>query len=85
MAKKTNGKLKEYFLLAFLVVSVFLVGMQWADGIFGKPESNTPAFVRPTAAYMDIDEDSYENWNQIDEPTATLEPTLSIGNSTLLP
>lgn len=45
MARKTGEQLKEALLLLFIVISVSLVGLTWADGL-GEPAEETPAYVR---------------------------------------
>ena len=45
MARKTGEQLKEGLLLLFIVISVTLVGLTWADGL-GEPAEETPAYVR---------------------------------------
>ena len=51
MARKTSEQLKEGLLLLFIVISVSLVGLTWADGL-GEPAEETPSYVRgvPTMA-----------------------------------
>jgi hypothetical protein len=64
MVKKTKLSLREIFLFGFVIVSVVFVGIQWGQGIIGE-EDHTPDFVRPTAAF-EVDEEMYENWNQLE-------------------
>lgn len=64
MDKTRKISLKEILLLCFVFISVVLVGVQWAQGIIGQ-EDQTPDFVRPTAAFQ-VDEDYYQNWNQLE-------------------
>lgn len=45
VARKTGEQLKEGLLLLFIVISVALVGLTWADGL-GEPVEEAPAYVR---------------------------------------
>jgi hypothetical protein len=70
MAKKSKNKLKETLLITFVIISIILVVFQWVDGIWGEDGDLTPGFVRPTPPNFEVDDDAYENWNQL-EPTPT--------------
>ena len=70
MAKKSKDRLKETLLIMFVIISIVLVVFQWVDGIWGDDGDLTPGFVRPTLPSFEVDDDAYENWNQL-EPTPT--------------
>lgn len=55
MAKTDRERVKRMTLLAFLVISVGLIGLIWADGLT-PDEPATPAYYRDT---FEMDEDVY--------------------------
>ncbi|MCB9422460.1 MAG: hypothetical protein H6667_21840 [Ardenticatenaceae bacterium] len=64
MDKKNRERLKRQALLAFLVVSVVLVGLVWADGLVEKAPA-TPSYYRDTFRpdenlYVTITAEAYE-------------------------
>lgn len=75
MAKQTQNKLKNVLLFGFVIISILLVAYQWVDGLIGEDPDNTPGFVRPTMANFNVDDDAYQNWNQLDETLPVGEPT----------
>jgi hypothetical protein len=64
MDKTNQDRLKKTALLAFLIVSVVLVGLVWADGLIEKTPA-TPSYYRDTFQpdenlYVTITAEAYE-------------------------
>lgn len=78
MANQTQNKLKNVLLFCFVIISILLVAFQWVDGLFGENADDSPGFVRPTMANINVDDEAYQNWNQLDEthPVGVPTPTL---------
>lgn len=56
MATPTKERLKRAALLGFVVASILLVGMIWADGLITDAEPATPGYYRDS---FDVDESIY--------------------------
>ena len=67
MAKNFTSRLKNILLFSFVVISIVLVAFQWVDSLSGQESPADPAFVRPTPANFQVDDDAYQNWNQLEE------------------
>jgi len=55
MASSTSKNIKEKMLLLFLLVSILLIGIIWAEGLIDSPPA-TPAYYRDT---FQVDENFY--------------------------
>ncbi len=66
MAKNSKDRLKEILLFAFVIVCIALIAFQWVDGIMGDDGDINPGFVRPTLQNFEVDDEDYQNWNQLE-------------------
>jgi hypothetical protein len=66
MEKNFKDKLREILLFTFVIISIALITFQWTEGILGDEVDITPGFVRPTLNNFEVDDEAYENWNQLD-------------------
>ena len=75
MAKNPRNRVKNFLLFSFVLLSVVLVAFQWVDGLRAEESPANPAFVRPTPANFQVDDDAYQNWNQLGETKSPGGPT----------